>query len=138
MNIIVFIRLCHPYCQLCTQDSNINACSSCTYTTTGAKLSGSSCSTNCLTGYGDDINNRDVCLVCQANCKYCQDTPSNCLDCIAPYLLFYVADYNYVCVNPCPSHYYSNMIGNNTCLICDSTCVNCYGQSYNCTSCQPA
>lgn len=47
MNVIVQIRLCHPYCSICTADGNVNVCTACDYLYQGAKLSFQTCKLAC-------------------------------------------------------------------------------------------
>jgi hypothetical protein len=135
MNIIVQIRLCHPYCKVCTGDSNVNVCTVCNYIDEGAKLSGTTCDVNCLIGYGDVTATPDVCVQCVANCAYCLDLGTNCVNCKNNYYLYYNGPSDYSCLWNCPTHFFKNQTGNDFCQICDTNCLDCAGPPTVCTSC---
>ena len=67
------------------------------------------------------------------------DTATNCLNCYFPFLLYDSALTLGVvtCVGACPSHYYADLSGNDTCLQCDPNCLECNTVPTNCTSCNP-
>ena len=75
MNVIVSIRLCHPYCLTCTGDGYTNVCTQCNYNYEPVKKSGKTCSLTCAPGYGDDTSDPQVCITCQPLCKYCFELP---------------------------------------------------------------
>jgi hypothetical protein len=76
-----------------------------------AMLSNNTCALACLTGFGFNSAMPDVCIVCQANCSSCYDSPTNCTNCYSGYYL-YDDGSTVSCINPCPSHYYANFTGN--------------------------
>lgn len=136
LNVIVLIRLCHPYCTACYGDGYINACTACDFYGESTKLSVNTCKKACEPGFGDNSADPPVCIACDVNCKYCQDFSTNCLDCYSPFLLLDSGIANTVtCTSPCPSHYYENTTGNDTCIICDPNCLDCSGTPTYCTSC---
>lgn len=136
-NVIVSIRLCHPYCTICSGDGYTNVCTECNYGGENAKLSGSTCNLNCLAGYGDNSADPGVCIVCDTNCKYCQDTATNCLDCNNGFYLLETAVGVVTCTAPCPGHYLTNTTANDTCVMCDTNCYGCSVSITNCISCNP-
>ena len=71
MNVIVSIRLCHPYCKACYGDGWSNVCTACDYNKELAKLSSTTCSKTCAPGYGDNTTNPSVCILCETLCRYC-------------------------------------------------------------------
>ncbi len=102
MNVIVSVRLCHPYCTICTADTYINSCTACNYYDEMAKLSGTTCNVTCALGYGDQTLDPSICIVCAPQCKYCFDLPESCWDCYSPLLLLPVTTTNFTCVAQCP------------------------------------
>ena len=56
LNAVVFVRLCHPYCLVCTGDGYVGMCSQCN-PLEQAKLSLNTCDKICRPGYGDDSVN---------------------------------------------------------------------------------
>ena len=71
------IRECHPYCLVCTGDTNWQ-CSVCNYDTYGAVQSGTVCALNCQGGWGIDSSNPLKCLQCIPNCYRCAEIGTNC------------------------------------------------------------
>lgn len=64
MNVIVSVRLCHPYCLTCTGDSNVGSCIQCNYENQQIKKSGNTCDVVCASGYGDDNSDHLICITC--------------------------------------------------------------------------
>lgn len=97
---------------------------------------GSTCGTNCPTGYYTNIYSRS-CEACQAPCSECIGSPTNCAGCaILNGNVQYF--YNGTCYSACPTSTYA--LVNNTCVACDTTtaqCLDCTGSPTTCTSCQP-
>ncbi|EWS74596.1 hypothetical protein TTHERM_000043859 (macronuclear) [Tetrahymena thermophila SB210] len=66
---------------------------------------------------------------CSSNCISCNST--KCLLCASGFYL-----YNSVCVQTCPSKYFPSDASPASCLNCDATCLECFGdQKDNCTKC---
>jgi proprotein convertase subtilisin/kexin type 5 len=129
MHFMVLAKLCHPYCTICTGDSN-SVCTACN-TAKSAMLSGTTCALTCMTYYGFNSSDPNVCIHCATNCTSCYDSALNCTKCISNHYLYFDGQ-NTTCINPCPSHTY---VSGTTCTTCDANCSNCLSTSTYCTSC---
>jgi hypothetical protein len=66
---------CDPSCLICTGSP-----SPCTQCNTGYKLSGTVCSSSCLTQYGPTTNT-SLCVLCDIKCTACNLVSTNCTAC---------------------------------------------------------
>ncbi len=137
-NIIVSLRLCHPFCKVCFGD-NKDKCTVCNSVIEQTKLSFQTCEKSCLIGFGDNTADPTVCIDClDPNCRYCIDSPTNCRVCNSSYFLYESAPGIIQCVLNCPSTYYKNSTANATCFLCDTNCLTCVNNPTNCLSCKTA
>lgn len=107
---IFVAKLCNIYCLSCF-GSNINQCTSCD-ATVGYMLSGTTCATSCLSGYGMTAD-PSLCVLCDVQCIVCYDLSDNCTSCKtsggnAAYLYDNTTAGYFQCVNPCPTGYFAN------------------------------
>jgi proprotein convertase subtilisin/kexin type 5 len=123
---------CHAYCAVCLSSAVTN-CSSCASTYT---LSGSTCDSACLSGYGPASNSPGVCILCTSPCLTCQELPTNCSTCVqtpSRHYLHKISSTSFECVTVCPAPTFPNN-GTLTCDPCPSGCTECNSSSY-CFSC---
>lgn len=116
---VILAAGCHTYCLACT-DLLVTTCQSCN---TGYKLSGTTCASSCLAGYGATTDIK-VCVLCDVKCAVCYQAFNNCSSCTAS-----VANEAFLigtqCVNPCPAGYAADT-ANHTCVACgNSACLSC-------------
>jgi hypothetical protein len=74
-------------------------------------------------------NSAGQCTPCLPPCLLCV-SQSSCLSCISQAYYFY----NGNCFTSCPFGHYS---ASNICESCDLACLQCFGNSLNCTQCPP-
>ena len=114
------VKPCHSYCSGCSSAVNTD-CSACA---TGYKLSGTTCETNCLSGYGEKASTPQVCIYCSLYCTSCYELSTNCSSCQTngTYESYLHAS---SCVTACPS-FYSEDTSSHTCQPCtNSDCLDC-------------
>ncbi len=71
---------------------------------------------------------------CAYPCNTCNSTnTSACITCMTEDISNYLYNYNWTCLQSCPSGYYAD--SDNVCQKCDSRCKTCSNSSTNCTSC---
>lgn len=94
---------CDISCAICTNKST-----PCTVCNIGYKLSGTTCASSCLTGYGSTTNT-SLCVLCDAKCVACDQLSTNCSSCTttAPNEAFL---YGTQCLTTCPTGYFSDTI----------------------------
>ena len=125
--VVIIAQLCHSYCLTCNGPLNTQ-CYTCVST---YFLSGNTCSTACLTGYGQ-VTASKICVLCDLKCITCAGTATNCSSCTAS-----GADAAYLSGNTCVLSCPSTTFGNNTtrtCNSCPSNCNNCTSSTV-CTTC---
>lgn len=125
---------CTSACTLC-QDATANLCQACS---TNFTLSGTKCSSSCLSGYGPS-STPNVCIACTLPCLTCNLSATNCTTCDMSGGTLYL--YNtggniYDCVVSCPISTFINMT-TPSCDACPSGCYECANKNY-CYSCNYA
>lgn len=120
---------CHSYCLSCLDATSTN-CQSCS---TNYTLSGSTCSSTCLSGYCPSLTPQ-VCIACTYPCLTCSVNPTNCTSCNMSNTTYYL--YQYGCVLTCPSNTFVN-VTLMACKNCPTGCLTCANSSY-CYSCDAA
>ena len=114
MREMIFVAYkCDVYCVTCFNQS-INQCYSCK-ASAGYMLSGTTCATSCLTGYGV-TSDPSFCVLCDSKCSACFEMADNCTSCKSAspntaYLYYNDTVFYYQCVNPCPTGYYAFVNG---------------------------
>lgn len=144
---MLIIKKCHAYCRACTGPTN-NVCSACEVP---YYLSGTTCDTACLIGYGQNPPSR-VCIACNQYCSNCLNNANNCLTCFSNVLgtpVYNVQGQNQcviacssplllhitTCMSTCPPGYGPDSTSTN-CILCDTLCETCSGTSTNCQTCK--
>ena len=124
---------CHTFCASCyaSNDTNCTACN------TNYTLSGSTCATDCLEGYGPTTDPL-VCLGCTSPCVNCSQSDTNCTSCEASPVQHYLLTNgsNGTCYSTCPDEYYANTTSL-TCDACPEGCFSCDNDT-NCFECLSA
>lgn len=113
-------KLCLAPCMTCLDASTCLSCS------IGYYYNGT-CLASCPQGTYANTT-AGSCDVCASQCLSCEGSPSFCLTCVSPYLLFESS-----CLLGCPSALYYQL--ESLCLICSSPCLTCSSSS-SCLSCQ--
>mgnify|MGYP002362119593 CR=1 FL=1 len=98
-------------------------------------LSGNTCSSTCLSGYGMTFN-VTYCVFCDLRCTACFDLSNNCTSCKSSgtYASYFLPS-NFSCLATCPTGTFLN-IGDRTCYPCDTSCVSCGIAATRCYECK--
>jgi hypothetical protein len=133
---ILVAYTCNVYCLSCF-NKQITQCYSCDISQ-GYMLSGTTCNTSCLTGYGPTTDPA-VCILCDLKCTACYDLADNCTTCKstganASYLYDNTTIGYSQCVLTCPAGTFINSTAR-TCDLCDANCTTCAINSTYCYSC---
>lgn len=134
---IFVARLCNQYCLSCFNES-ITGCYSCDVAA-AYMLSGTTCATACLPGYGPKFDPA-VCVLCDNQCTSCFDLATNCSACKTngsnEAWLYFNSTLDYSeCVSPCPTGNFANDTLH-TCDLCHNNCTSCRFNDTFCYSCQ--
>ena len=101
-------------------------------------LSGTTCNTSCLPGYGPKFDPA-ICVLCLETCTACFDLADNCSACTTSGAneswLYYNSTLNYSqCLSPCPIGTFESNV-NHTCDLCHNNCTSCEFNDTHCYSC---
>ncbi len=125
---------CTTACTLCLDGTATN-CQACS---TNYTLSGTTCSTSCLSGYGPSPT-LGLCLLCTYPCLTCNLIASNCTTCdnsLGTLYLYYSGSSLYTCVSTCPNPTFLDLSTSPlSCSLCNTACNSCNNNANNCTAC---
>lgn len=112
----------------------------------------STCLTRCDNGWTRNGNPEHICERCDERCRSCEDQgvsgdKSRCLACSTKYPFLYGPAKT--CLEECVKYEHEEskggvttrttkglyMVNSQSCGVCDSACLACYGDKFNCTKC---
>lgn len=120
---------CSSTCETCLGATTY--CTSCV----GSFLYSNTCITTCPSGYTDTLADPTICTACLSSCLECDETVSKCTACYSGYSLTSAYTCQLSTTAACPDGYTTTSTSGTSCILCESPCVKCSGETTYCLTC---